>query len=145
MNRIAVAVILAACTASAAMAADPIADRQQMMKGVQAATKDGLALSRGTTPFDAAKVKAVLQVYIDASAKLPTSFPAGTETGGNPPTAAAPKIWTDMAGFKTAAATLGTDAKAGLAATDTASFKIAFTKITADCAACHTTYRLKKD
>jgi cytochrome c556 len=144
MNRIAVALILAACTASAAMA-DPITDRQQLMKGVQAATKDALPLSRGTVPFDAAKTKEVLQVYIDASAKLPSLFPAGTETGGNPPTAAAPKIWTDMPGFKASAAALGADAKTGLAATDTASFKAAFTKITADCAACHTNYRLKKD
>ena len=141
MKRIIAAVLLTACTASVAMA-DPIADRQQLMKGVQAATKDGVGLSRGTVPFDAAKAKAVLQVYIDASAKLPTLFPAGSDT--DPKSTAAPKIWTDMAGFKTAAAGFGADAKAGLAATDTASFNAAFTKITADCTACHGSYRVKK-
>jgi len=143
MKRIIAAVLLTACTASVAMA-DPIADRQQLMKGVQAATKDGLALSRGTVPFDAAKAKAVLQVYIDASAKLPGLFPAGSDKGGTPPTAAAPKIWTDTAGFKTASAGFGADAKAALAATDTASFKTAFAKITADCTSCHGDYRIKK-
>src|SRR5580704_3997212 len=117
MKRIAVAFLLAATTASAALAG-PVDDRQTLMKGVQAATKDGVGLSRGTVPFDAAKAKAVLQVYIDASAKLPTLFPAGSDT--DPKSTAAPKIWTDMAGFKAAAATFGADAKAGLAATDTA-------------------------
>jgi cytochrome c556 len=143
MKRIVAAVLLTACTASVAMA-DPIADRQQMMKNVQAATKDGVALSRGTVPFDAAKAKAVLQVYIDTAAKLPTLFPAGSDKGGTPPTAAAPKIWTDMAGFKKASATFGADAKAAQAATDTASFNTAFAKITADCTSCHGDYRIKK-
>ena len=141
MKRIAVAVLLAASCATAAFAG-PIEDRQQLMKNVQAATKDGVGLARGATPFDAAKATAVLQVYIDASAKLPTLFPAGSDT--DPKSTAAPKIWTDMAGFKTAAAGFGADAKAGLAATDTASFNAAFTKITADCTACHGSYRVKK-
>jgi cytochrome c556 len=141
MKRIAVAILLAATAASAALAG-PVEDRQTLMKGVQAATKDGVGLSRGTIPFDAAKAKTVLDVYIDAAAKLPTLVPAGSDT--DPKSTAAPKIWTDMPGFKAAAATFGIDAKAGLAATDTASFNVAFTKITADCTACHGAYRVKK-
>jgi cytochrome c556 len=121
MKRIAVAVLLAASCATTAFAG-PIEDRQQLMKNVQAATKDGVGLARGATPFDAAKAKAVLQVYIDASAKLPTLFPAGSDKGA-----------------KNAA-----DAKAAQAATDTDSFKAAFGKITADCTSCHGTYRLKQ-
>ena len=140
MKRIVAAVLIAACGASAAYAG-PIEDRQELMKGVQAATKDGVGLSRGTVPFDAAKAKSVTQVYIDAAAKLPTLFPKGSETGSK--TTADPKIWTDMAGFKLADAKFGTDAKAAQAATDQASFATAFGEITKDCSACHGAYRLK--
>jgi len=142
MKRIAVAVILAAVTTSAAFAG-PVEDRQTLMKNVQAATKDGIALTKDTTPWDAAKAKSVTQVYIDAAAKLPTLFPAGSEKGGDGNFAADPKIWSDNAGFKAAAMKFGADAKAAQGATDTASFKTAFTKITADCTACHGTYRVK--
>lgn len=141
MKRIVAAVLLfAACGASAAFAG-PIEDRQELMKGVQAATKDGVAMSRGTVPFDAAKAKAVLDVYTNAAAKFPTLFPKGSETGSK--TTADPKIWTDMAGFKLAAAKFGADAKAAGAATDTASFNTAFGVIVKDCGACHGAYRVK--
>src|SRR4051812_43834110 len=123
MKRLVAAALFLACGASAAVAG-PIEDRQQIMKDVQAATKDGVGLSRGAVPFDAAKAKAVLQVYIDAAAKFPTLFPKGTEPASKP--TADPKIWSDTAGFKLAAAKFGTDAKAALAATDTASFNTAF-------------------
>src|SRR5581483_3630740 len=78
MRRVVAAVLLLACGASAALA-DPITDRENLMKGVQAATKDANGLAKGTTPWDAAKAKAAAQVYIDAAAKLPTLFPKGSE------------------------------------------------------------------
>lgn len=143
MRRFVAAALLLACGASAALAADVIKDRQEMMKGVQAATKDATAIAKGTVPFDAAKVKTILAVYSDAAAKIPGLFPKGTETGSD--TTAAPTIWTDAAGFKLAAAKLGTDAKAAGAATDQASFAVAFGAITKDCGGCHGTYRVKKD
>lgn len=142
MKRIAVAAILAAVNATVALAG-PVEDRQTLMKSVQAATKDGVALTKDTTPWDAAKAKSVTQVYIDAAAKLPTLFPVGSEKGGDGNFAADPKVWSDAAGFKAASAKFGADAKAAQTATDTASFKVAFTKITADCTACHGTYRVK--
>ena len=141
MKRIVIAAVLVALGASAAVAG-PIEDRQQLMKNVQAATKDGAGLARGAVPFDAAKVKAVLNVYIDASAKLPGLFPVGSDKGAK--NSADPKIWSDTAGFKAEAAKFGADAKAGLTAADADSFKVAFTKITADCTSCHGTYRLKQ-
>jgi cytochrome c556 len=137
MRRIA-AIALLTCVATAAFAG-PIEDRQQMMKDVQAATKDAVALAR--TAYDPAKAKTVTQVYIDAANKLPGLFPKGTETGSN--TKADPKIWSDMAGFKAAAMKFGTDAKAAQAATDQAGFAKAFAEVTKDCGACHGTYRLK--
>jgi cytochrome c556 len=142
------AILFAACGATALLAssasAGPIQDRQQMMKNVQAATKDGVALSRGTVPFDAAKAKTVLNVYIDAAAKLPAMFPKGSGPESGTKTAADPKIWTDTAGFQAASVKFGADAKAGLAATDTASFNKAFTEIFKDCNSCHSAYRVKQ-
>jgi cytochrome c556 len=133
-------VLLLACGASAALA-DPITDRENLMKGVQAATKDANGLAKGTTPWDAAKAKATAQVYIDAAAKLPTLFPKGSETGNK--TAADPKIWSDTAGFKLAAAKFGTDGKALAAAPDQAAYATAFADVLKDCTACHGTYRVK--
>ena len=134
---------LGATALTSAAFAGPIEDRQQLMKGVQAATKDGVALSRGTIPFDAAKAKGVLQVYIDASAKLPGLFPKGSGPESGTKTAADPKIWSDMAGFQAAAVKFGADSKAALAATDTASFNKGFTEIFKDCNSCHGAYRVK--
>lgn len=141
MKRFVAAAILVAFGATAAFAG-AIEDREALMKGVAGATKTLTGYAKGETPFDAAKVKELLKVYVDASAKLPTLFPDDSKTGGE--TTAAPKIWEDMAGFKTAAAKLGTDATAAEAATDTASFAKAFGVITANCGSCHGTYRVKK-
>jgi len=112
------------------------------MKSVATATKEASAYAKGTTPFDAAKAKALLQVYVDAAAKMPTLFPDDSKTGGD--TTAAPKIWEDMAGFKAAFAKFSADATAGMAATDTASFAAAFGKVTGNCQSCHEVYRVKK-
>lgn len=141
MKRIIAAALLVACGASAAVAG-PIEDRQQLMKNFQAATKDGVALQRGTVPFDAAKAKAVLSVYIDGADKLPGLFPQGTETGSK--TTADPKIWSDPAGFKAAAMKFSDDAKAAEKATDQASFATAFGEVVKDCGSCHGSYRVKK-
>ena len=140
MKRFIAAALFVACGASAAFAG-PIEDRQQLMKNIQAATKDAVGIMHATGPFDAAKAKAVLQVDVDGAAKLPALFPKGTETGSK--TAADPKIWSDPAGFKAAAMKFGDDAKAAQAATDTASFTTAFVAVTKDCGACHGAYRVK--
>jgi cytochrome c556 len=141
MKPVLAAVLLLACGASAALAG-PIEDRQQLMKNTQAATKDAVALARGTVPFDAVKAKAVAQVYADTAAKLPALFPKGTETGSK--TQADPKIWSDAAGFKAAAAKFAADAKTLQGAADQASFATALGDITKDCSACHGTYRVKQ-
>jgi cytochrome c556 len=137
----AAAVILALTTSF--VFADAIEDRQALMKGVAAATKTGAALAKGDAPFDAAKAKEVLQVYVNASEKLPTLVPPDSTSGHD--TTASPKIWEDMAGFKAAAAKLGADAKDALAkADDQAGFAAGFGAVTKNCNACHGTYRIKK-
>jgi cytochrome c556 len=141
MRCLVAAAVLFAVIPSLAMA-DPVEERQQLVKGVGAATKTGVGLAKGEIPFDAAKAEEVLQVYVNASEKLPTLFPDDSQTGHD--TTASPKIWEDMAGFKARAAKLGEDAKAAIAgATDQAGFVKGFGMVTQNCNACHETYRIK--
>lgn len=136
------AILSLAAFAALAATADPVILRQQMMKDVALATKDASGLARGAIPFDVAKAKATLQVYIDAGTRFPKLFPAASRKT-KLKNAAAPKIWTDIAGFKKASAKFAADAQAALTATDTAQFAEAFKIISADCASCHKDYRAK--
>ena len=143
MKRIAVVAtvsVLALCGVSAAIAGI-VEDRQALMKSFGPATKDALGFKNGTTPFDAAKVKATMQIYIDAAAKMDKLF--ATAPKADEKTKASAKIWAESAGFKAEVSKFSADAKAAAATTDTASFAAAFTKVTADCSSCHGAYREK--
>jgi cytochrome c556 len=127
-----------------AQSADPIAARQELMKANGRASRTGTAIVRGETPFDIAKAREVLQVYVNTAEKFGALFPEDSKTGGK--TTAAPKIWEDKAGFDAALAKFGDDARKGLADTkDLESFKTAFAAIGKDCGACHQTYRVRRD
>lgn len=121
---------------------NPIAERQQTMKGVGAATREGAAIAKGEVPFDAAKAQSIFKTYAEAAKKMPTLFPADSKAGDK--TTAAPKIWEDQAGFKAAFAKFEADAEAGAKASDLADFRAAFGAATKNCGACHETYRIKK-
>ncbi|CAM5772960.1 cytochrome C556 [Labrys miyagiensis] len=144
MKRFVIAAALVAVGVTTAFAG-PIEDRQALMKAMAKNTKEAAGYAKGDTPFDAAKVKALLQVYVDDAAKLPTLFPDDSKTGGTDPTTASPKIWEDMAGFKSHAAKLSADATAAMGATDQASFAKAFGTLASNCNSCHGAYRIKKD
>lgn len=122
--------------------ADPIADRQQLMKGVGRATREGAAMAKGDAAFDAAKAQGIFKTYADAAKTMPTLFPETSRTGGE--TTAAPKIWEDQAGFKAAFAKFEADAGAGAGVTDLAGFRAAFGAATKNCGACHEVYRVKR-
>ena len=140
MKRIAIAAcLLAFCGATAAIAG-AIEDRQATMKSFAPALKDGTGLKNGTIPFDAAKVKAAMKILLDGADQMAKDFPAAPKADDK--TKAAPAIWTDAAGFKAAQVAFKTDATAASNATDQAAFAAAFTKVTADCGACHKAYRL---
>ena len=138
----AVAVLLGAAAVSAQ--SDPIAARRALMKANGDQAKIGVAMAKGEAPFDLAKAKVVFATFMDAANKMPNLFPDNSKSGGD--TAALPKVWEDMADFKTRFAKLGDDAKAAEASvTDLASFKAAFGNIGKnDCGACHELYRQKK-
>lgn len=131
--------LLAALGAGVALAG-PIEDRQALMKQFGGASRTLGGMARGTTPFDASAANAQLQILVDGAGKLPGMFPAGSDASMGK-TGALPSVWSDPAGFATAAAKLGSDAKAAQGAADQASFATAFAAVQADCGACHKAYR----
>lgn len=143
MIRTAMAVAVLALGATAVVAQDPIAARKEMMKGVGGQARTGAQMVRGEAPFDLAKAQNVFKVFAEAGEKFPTLFPDNSKTGGE--TAAAPAIWTDMAGFKTRSDKFAANSKAAQASVkDLDTFKTAFSAAGQGCGGCHETYRVKK-
>jgi cytochrome c556 len=137
VKKIVIAGVILAAFGTAAAIADIHEDRESVMKSNGAALK-ALSGIIAATPFDAAAARAQTQILIDNSAKIPGLFAPGSENADH---AALPVIWSDAAGFRTAAARLGTDAAAAQAATDGATLAAAIKTVQGDCGACHTTYR----
>ena len=80
---------------------------------------------------------------VKAGEQIPSLFPEDSKAGEE--TAAAPKIWQDMAGFKERAAQLAGDAgQASRSVQDLETFKAALQGVTKNCDACHQVYRIKK-
>ncbi|TPK92023.1 cytochrome C556 [Mesorhizobium sp. B2-4-12] len=144
MRKLIVAISMLAVAGSAAFA-DPILDRQALMKE-RGKIVGGLSkVVKGEEPFDAAAVLAQLQALQANAEKFDVGalFPAGSDAGD---TTAAPKIWEDMAGFKAAEDKYLADVKAATAATpaDIDILKTKFGAIASNCGACHQSYRVKK-
>jgi cytochrome c556 len=144
MRKLVIAISMLALAASAAFA-DPILDRQALMKergkivgGISKVVKD-------EEPFDAAAVLTQLQALQANAEKFDADalFPSGSDTGD---TTAAPKIWEDMAGFKAVENKYLADIKAATAAApaDVDTLKTQFGAIASNCGTCHQTYRVKK-
>lgn len=121
---------------------NPIAERQQAMKAVGGATREGAAIAKGEVAFDAVKAQAIFKTYADSAKKLETLFPDSSKTGGE--TTASPKIWEDQAGFKAALAKFETDAAVGATVANLDGFRTAFGAATKNCGTCHEAYRIKK-
>lgn len=132
---------------SAVASADPIADRQALMKERGKIVGGLVKMVKGEQPFDASNVLDALTQLEANAEKFDTEklFPVGSEQGGK--TTAAPKIWEDKAGFNAAEDKFLADAKAAVAAppVDVAALKMQVETLGADCGACHQTYRIKKD
>jgi cytochrome c556 len=145
MRKLILAISMLAFAGSAAFA-DPILDRQALMKE-RGKIAGGLSkVVKGETPFDAAAVLTALQALQGNAEKFDADvlFPAGSDTGK---TTASPKIWQDMAGFKADGDKYLADVKAAVAAppADVDTLKAQFNTIGGDCGTCHQTYRVKKD
>jgi cytochrome c556 len=123
--------------------ADPIEERQKILKGFGDATKPVAAMLKGEAQFELAPVQAALDTYIEGVKKLPGLFPDDSKTGHK--TEALPKIWDEKPKFEAIYEKLGTDATAAKTGiTDLASLKASFPKVLGDCKACHDDYREKK-
>lgn len=130
--------------AGSAAFADPIADRQALMKANGKALGMIVPMTKGEKPFDAAVVLEALQTINDDAQKLDVAlFPAGTDQGD---TEASPKIWEDMAGFQAKLDKFRTDAAAAVASPpqDVDALKAALGAVGSNCGGCHETFRIKK-
>ena len=130
--------------AGVAVAQEPQAARQQMMKDVGRSMGALAGIAKGEKPYDAEVVRVSLSTISEVSKTFPDQFPAGTETGAE--TEASPKIWENPDDFHAKSAQLGKDADAALAALpgDQAAVAAAIGPIGKNCGACHETYRIKK-
>ncbi|MBB4954548.1 cytochrome c556 [Agrobacterium vitis] len=137
---------LCLCLGSGAVSAadEPQVLRAAMMKKVGGAMGALAGIAKGEKPYDAAAVKASLTTMQDVAKHFPDQFPKGSETGFN--TEASPKIWEDMATFKTKSKALETAATAQLAAlpADQAGVGAAMKAIGGTCGDCHQAFRMKK-
>lgn len=141
-NRLLLALSLTAVVTVAFASTESIGDRQRIMKANGAATKPVVAMLKGEAPFDLATVQKSLADYQTGIAMFVTLFPDDSKSGAK--TAASPKIWDDMAGFKAVADKFASDAKtAASAITDEASFKAAMPTVLKNCGSCHETWRVK--
>ncbi|TPJ40317.1 cytochrome C556 [Mesorhizobium sp. B2-5-13] len=144
MRKLVIAISMLALAVSAAFA-DPVLGRQALMKE-RGKIVGGLSkVVKGEEPFDAAAVLTQLQALQANAEKFDVEalFPKGSDTGD---TTAAPKIWEDMAGFKTAEDKYLADVKASVAAApaDVDALKTQIGTIGSDCGTCHQSYRVKK-
>ena len=128
-----------------AAVADPVEDRQAIMKERGSIAGKLVKVVKGQADFDAAAVLKQLQA-LEANAEkldIDVMFPAGSDQGK---TSASPKIWEDMAGFKADNDKYVADVKAAVATApaDVNALKAQFGKLGEDCGSCHQTYRVKK-
>lgn len=137
--------ISALALAGTAAFAEPIADRQALMKANGRAAAALSVFVKGEKPYDAAEVLAQLTILSEDAQRLDvaTMFPAGSDTGD---TTASPKIWEDTAGFQANIDKFRADTAAALAAApqDVDALKAQFGAIGQNCASCHETFRVRK-
>lgn len=119
-------------------AADPVADRQQLMKDIAQSMKEASGLNSPAT-FDAAKAKTVFGKVAADAKKTATLFPAGSTSNG-----ANPKIWENNADFTKRMGELVTLATAASGVTDAAAYGPALKAVGANCKSCHDIYRKTK-
>lgn len=131
--------------AGGSVLADPLADRQELMKERGKLAGSLAKVVKGEQPFEAAAVLKALQ-DMQANARRfdsATLFPEGSNTGDTEATA---KVWEDRAGFDAAEKKFedAVDAAVADAPADLEALKAKFGPIGASCSGCHETFRIKK-
>lgn len=114
---------------------DAITQRRAVMKNIATAGTDPFNMTKGTVPFDLAKVQAALKTYQGEAAKLKDLFPDNSKTGD---TDAKAKIWTARTEFNAAIDTFIATVKTTAAAIkDEATLKAEYPKVVRSCGGCH--------
>jgi len=125
--------------------ADPIEEREALMKSNGKAMGMLAPIVKGEKDFDAAVVMEALNKLAEDAQKMDvaTLWPEGSNTGDSESSA---KIWEDMAGFQAAIDKFQADTAAAVAAApaDLEALKVQFGAVASNCGSCHETYRLKK-
>jgi cytochrome c556 len=137
-----IVVVAVVASSTAARAQQELIDLRQRVMDVNAAVVTlTTAMIESSVPFDVEVARAALRSLAHDLEVFPLYFPPGSDKGE---TKAAPAIWSDMDGFKAAAAKLAADASAAadtLATLDDLVIAMVGT-ISSDCGSCHAKYRL---
>lgn len=148
MKKIVVALSLLAAVSASALA-DPVSERQAIMKERAGLLGKLAPVAKGEQPFDAAAVKTQLDALHENAMKgtVEELFPEGTDSEQNAKSEASPKIWADMAAFNAAWDKYNGDVMAADSAppADLAAFQAQFGTIASNCGGCHQNFRVKKD
>ncbi len=145
LMRIAVAAAIVALGATAVVAQqDPIAARKALMKGNVQHAGAMVKMTKGETPFDAAKVQAGFAQWAETAEKLSALFPDNSKTGGE--TRATPKIWLAKSDFDAKAAAFGKAVADNRtkAAESLDGLKAAIPAVGKTCDNCHEDYRASR-
>jgi cytochrome c556 len=130
-------------TASVCLA-EPIKDRQELMKANNATVEKLVKMLEGESPFDAAVVKKEGEDTVVTFVALKDLFPPGTENGP-PETWAKPEIWSDPAGFEAARQKAEDAARALSMVSEASELEDAVGALGEACKGCHEPYRRPKD
>ena len=136
---------LAVLPAAAQDAANPIDQRQKLMKQNGKDAKAAGQMLKGEADFDPAKAATIFTEMHDVSMKFGDLFPEDSKTGGD--TEAAPAIWDKPDAFKAALVKFQTDTKAAMDASPQTldAFKQQFGMVAENCKSCHEEFRVKKN
>lgn len=143
---------LVVVTATAALAlpayaqnAEPIKQRQELMKGNGKAAKLSGQMIKGEAEFDPTKAAEAFQAFHTTAEKMDTLFPEDSKTGEE--TEAAPAIWEKPEEFQAAVAKFEKDSATAIAADpqDIDAFKQSFAMVAENCKGCHEDFRIKKE
>ncbi len=140
--------LLAVCglaLATSVVWADPMEEREALMKSNGKAMGMLAPIVKGEKDFDAAVVMQALTTLAEDAQKMDAAvlWPEGSNTGDS---TSSPKIWEDKAGFQAAIDKFRADTAAAVAAApaDLDALKVQFGSVASNCSGCHEAFRVKK-
>ena len=121
--------------------------RHMLMDNAGFAAKTAGQMVKGAAPYDPLKAGLALRMIQTTAHTMANYFPEASKPAAGSKSEAAPKIWSDMAGFlaevekfKAASTAAVKPAGQGLEA-----FRGAFLQVVKSCKSCHESYRIKKE